>query len=138
MFAVITPIAAFVALGFEHSVANVFLLPLGVLAGADSTYGMVVTNIVMVTSGNLIGGAAIAWALGSMHAPKGENATDDGDVPTGAGVWRHRLVATAVVALAGWLMFSPRQMNAVVVAEASSPLAARQQSESSLADVQTT
>merc|ERR1719329_948362 len=33
------PISTFVAIGMEHSVANMFLLPLGILAGADLTIG---------------------------------------------------------------------------------------------------
>ncbi len=138
MFAVIMPIAAFVALGFEHSVANVFLLPLGVLAGADGTYGMFVTNIGMVTLGNLVGGAVIAWLLGALHAPAPENATADGDVPADPAVWRHRLAATAVVIMVGWLLLLSRHVHAVVVvAEAGSPPVARQESNIQRVDMQT-
>jgi formate transporter len=35
ILAIIIPISAFVALGFEHSVANMYLIPAGVLAGAE-------------------------------------------------------------------------------------------------------
>lgn len=121
LFAVITPIAAFVALGFEHSVANVFLLPLGMIAGADGTLAMFATNIVMVTLGNLVGGAAIGWALGCMHARAAETSMVDRYPISGSGAWRHRFAATTTFAVAGWLLFSPHQMTAVVIAEASSP-----------------
>lgn len=53
---ILPPIAAFVALGFEHSVANMFLLPLGLLGGAPITGGDIVRNLCWVTLGNLIGG----------------------------------------------------------------------------------
>ena len=55
--AIIFPISAFVALGFEHSVANMYLIPIGWLAGADSvTASGFVGNLVPVTLGNIVGG----------------------------------------------------------------------------------
>jgi formate/nitrite transporter FocA (FNT family) len=52
------PIAAFVALGFEHSVANMYLIPMGMLAaGQGIDVGAVVTNLIPVTLGNIVGGA---------------------------------------------------------------------------------
>merc|ERR1711871_1868780 len=54
------PISTFVAIGMEHSVANMFLLPLGILAGADLTIGeAIVKNMIPVTIGNAIAGALI-------------------------------------------------------------------------------
>jgi len=53
-------ISGFVMMGFEHSIANLFLLPLGVAAGAEvSVMDMVVRNIVPVTIGNILAGAVI-------------------------------------------------------------------------------
>ena len=50
----------FVGIGFEHSVANMFLLPAGLLAGAPMTYAQTVwQNLLPVTFGNLIAGAVI-------------------------------------------------------------------------------
>eukprot|EP00241_Pyramimonas_parkeae_P007323 CAMPEP_0114227670 /NCGR_PEP_ID=MMETSP0058-20121206/1914_1 /TAXON_ID=36894 /ORGANISM="Pyramimonas parkeae, CCMP726" /LENGTH=310 /DNA_ID=CAMNT_0001338527 /DNA_START=201 /DNA_END=1133 /DNA_ORIENTATION=+ len=49
------PIATFVALGLEHSVANMFLLPLGMALGADIGVGDIVSNIAIVAAGNAIG-----------------------------------------------------------------------------------
>lgn len=53
---IILPIAGFVAVGFEHSVANLFLLPLGWLAGAQASVGGTLGNLVWVTLGNVVGG----------------------------------------------------------------------------------
>ena len=54
------PIQTFVTVGFEHSVANMALVPIGILYGADVTFGeFVVRNLIPVTLGNMIG----AWLL---------------------------------------------------------------------------
>lgn len=55
--AVVFPVAAFVALGFEHSIANLYLIPLGMMSGAEGTVLEVARNLVSVTLGNIIGGA---------------------------------------------------------------------------------
>jgi formate/nitrite transporter len=57
ILAILWPISAFVAIGFEHSVANMFLLPLGLAAGANGTAIGVVENLAIVSLGNVIGGA---------------------------------------------------------------------------------
>lgn len=56
------PITCFVACGFEHSVANMFLLPAGAWAGASEVTALtsIWGNIIPVTLGNIIGGAI--WA----------------------------------------------------------------------------
>jgi len=52
------PIMAFVALGFEHSIANMFFIPLGIYYGAQvSWYQFFVVNLIPVTLGNIIGGS---------------------------------------------------------------------------------
>ncbi len=52
------PVMAFVAMGFEHSIANMFFIPTAMLYGADiSVYQFVVDNLIPVTIGNIIGGA---------------------------------------------------------------------------------
>lgn len=56
--AIVFPISAFVALGFEHSIANLFLLPLALLLPAEGvTLAGAVHNLLWVTLGNVIGGA---------------------------------------------------------------------------------
>lgn len=68
VLAVIFPISAFVALGFEHSVANMFFIPAGILAqtGMESTMlvseqlttgGFIWHNLIPVTLGNMLGGS---------------------------------------------------------------------------------
>ncbi len=67
--AIFFPIMAFVAMGFEHSIANMYLVPVGILlkdvagfagptAGANLTWtGFLQYNLLPVTIGNIIGGA---------------------------------------------------------------------------------
>ncbi|MFN3938359.1 MAG: formate/nitrite transporter family protein [Gemmobacter sp.] len=74
IMAVIWPIAGFVALGFEHSVANFYLIPAGIAAGAEGSLGAVVGNLVPVTLGNVVGGAggvALAYRLAYGRAKPG-------------------------------------------------------------------
>jgi len=61
IFCCILPIMTFVACGFEHCVANMFLIPLGLLAKGTSLGGQYVMfrNILPVTLGNVVGGLAI-------------------------------------------------------------------------------
>jgi len=69
--AIVPPIAAFVAAGFEHSVANLYFLPLGMLlkdsAGvtqaASLDWSGVSHNLVAVTLGNVAGGALLVAAV---------------------------------------------------------------------------
>ena len=52
------PIMAFVCIGFEHSVANMFFIPLGMAVGAEGvTWASTMGNLIPVTLGNIIGGA---------------------------------------------------------------------------------
>jgi len=82
---IVPPIAAFVAAGFEHSIANVYFIPMGLFikAGAPEsfwssigktaadfpalTWSNFVANLVPVTIGNIIGGsimvAAVYWFI---------------------------------------------------------------------------
>ncbi len=68
-FAIVLPISAFVAAGFEHSVANMYFFPLALLlkesaivlpAGADAitAYAMW-RNLVPVILGNIVGGSVL-------------------------------------------------------------------------------
>jgi len=72
ILAILFPITAFVALGFEHSVANMYLLPLGWLLGAEGvTFGAIAANLVPVTIGNIVGGsifvALVYWLVYLRH-----------------------------------------------------------------------
>ena len=79
-FAVLLPIAAFVAAGFEHSVANMFLIPFGlgveflsqpavmndaaieITARNELSFYGFLSNLTAATLGNIVGGATIALA----------------------------------------------------------------------------
>ena len=83
VLAVIFPITAFVALGFEHSVANMYFIPAGlllkqnpqILSAAErilgqapelsrlTVYGFLVRNLLPVTIGNIIGGGLLVGII---------------------------------------------------------------------------
>ena len=69
------PIMAFVASGFEHSIANMYFIPTGLLLAAvpgheaaGLTWGGFLANIVPVTLGNIIGGVIfVSFAYWYIH-----------------------------------------------------------------------
>jgi formate/nitrite transporter len=79
IMAVIPPIAAFVAAGFEHSVANMYFISIGLLVKSDDEFvaglesppdlstldldGFLLGNLLPVTIGNVIGGAVMVGAV---------------------------------------------------------------------------
>jgi formate transporter len=86
IFAIIFPISAFVAAGFEHSIANMYFIPIGIIIKnyAGPTFweligktpinysqltwsNFLVNNLLPVTIGNIIGGAifvaAVYWLI---------------------------------------------------------------------------
>jgi formate transporter len=80
ILAIVPPISAFVAIGFEHSIANLYFVPLGIFvavfdpafvaargitAQADSLTwaGFVLRNLVPVTLGNVVGGSLLVSAV---------------------------------------------------------------------------
>eukprot|EP00470_Lotharella_oceanica_P010567 CAMPEP_0170180552 /NCGR_PEP_ID=MMETSP0040_2-20121228/22260_1 /TAXON_ID=641309 /ORGANISM="Lotharella oceanica, Strain CCMP622" /LENGTH=370 /DNA_ID=CAMNT_0010425233 /DNA_START=83 /DNA_END=1195 /DNA_ORIENTATION=+ len=70
------PITAFVAIGYEHSVANMFLVPVGLMYGARggftarSFFEFIGLNLLPVTFGNLIGGAIFVSGLYHLYLGK--------------------------------------------------------------------
>ncbi|CAJ1452785.1 unnamed protein product [Effrenium voratum] len=57
------PISMFIAIGFEHSVANMFILPAGIFSGAPLSWAdVLVKNLIPVTIGNAIAGAFVVGA----------------------------------------------------------------------------
>ena len=51
------PISAFIMLGFENSVSNMFTIPFGIMNGADvSIRNYLLRNLLPVTLGNIVGG----------------------------------------------------------------------------------
>jgi formate/nitrite transporter len=80
VLAIVPPISAFVAAGFEHSIANMYFVPLGLLIAAFdpgfvaangltlhaqglSWWGFAVRNLLPVTLGNIVGGAGLVGAV---------------------------------------------------------------------------
>ncbi len=71
ILAIMFPISAFVASGFEHSIANMYFLPVGwaLARGGPSPIGLgeVVENLAVVTFGNIVGGtllvALVYWFI---------------------------------------------------------------------------
>ena len=75
IFTCIFPVMAFVAMGFEHCVANMFFLPMGIIAKSMGvaytgsanidalTWGGAFYNIGFATIGNIIGGAIFVGVL---------------------------------------------------------------------------
>ncbi len=57
ILSIIWPIASFVMLGLEHSIANMYLIPQGFLAGVTTDIPGMAGNLFWVTLGNIIGGA---------------------------------------------------------------------------------
>jgi formate/nitrite transporter len=74
----LVPITAFVASGFEHSIANMYFIPAGLFisalqGGADQTltwWTFFTANIIPVTLGNIVGGALfVASVYWYIHLP---------------------------------------------------------------------
>lgn len=67
ILAIILPISAFIAIGFEHAIANWFFLPYGMLLADPGTISMVdaAKNLIVVSFGNIVGGtllvAGVYW-----------------------------------------------------------------------------
>ena len=58
IFAIWLPVMAFVAIGFEHSIANMYFIPLAIFEGADITWTtFIFKNLIPATLGNIVGGA---------------------------------------------------------------------------------
>ena len=76
LLACYVPIMTFVASGFEHSIANMYFIPTGLfISGSSSTadpaltwYNFLITNLVPVTLGNIVGGVVfVALAYWYAH-----------------------------------------------------------------------
>lgn len=77
IFSIFFPIMAFVASGFEHSIANMYFIPIGILLQNQPAVAQVLTapvtnltwsaffinNLIPVTLGNIVGGALFVGAV---------------------------------------------------------------------------
>ena len=63
VLAILFPISAFVACGFEHSVANMYFLPIGIVLASGGPAPLSVlgalSNLALVTIGNILGGTIL-------------------------------------------------------------------------------
>jgi formate/nitrite transporter len=58
------PVMAFVAMGFEHSIANMFFIPTAMMYGAPVTWGeFIINNLIPATLGNIVGGSLLTGGL---------------------------------------------------------------------------
>lgn len=65
---IVLPVSAVATFGFEHSVANMYLIPLGMLADAGMiNRAALPSNLIPATLGNVIGGsvfvALVYWIV---------------------------------------------------------------------------
>ena len=68
------PVMAFVALGYEHCIANMFFIPLGMMEGADvSVAAFVLDNLIPATLGNIAGGALLVGSVNAYIHLRGQN-----------------------------------------------------------------
>jgi formate/nitrite transporter len=60
VLAVLLPISAFVVAGFEHSVANMYVIPVAMAAGlVETDIPTLLRNLLFVTVGNIVGGGVL-------------------------------------------------------------------------------
>ena len=70
ILAIVFPVSAFVAAGFEHSIANMYFIPLGMLLKSDGVVPATIdaptlnwqgfaANLLPVTLGNIVGGSVM-------------------------------------------------------------------------------
>jgi len=94
ILAIFFPIMAFVAMGFDHVVANMFFLPAAIFAGLDITWWNAIHNWIFAFLGNLVGAAI--FVAGAYHylygRPPGspKDATLPGDQPHDEGRLAHQ------------------------------------------------
>jgi formate transporter len=97
ILAIFFPIMAFVAMGFDHVVANMFFLPAAIFADAGGlTWGDAIHNWIFAFLGNLVGGALFVggayWWLYGRDSPA---APEAGDQPDEDGVVRDGVPGSA-------------------------------------------
>lgn len=79
ILAILLPITAFVVIGFEHSNANWFFLPFGLVLDAKGAVSIagVARNLAAVSAGNIIGGtllvAGVYWVAYLRGGPSRRN-----------------------------------------------------------------
>jgi formate/nitrite transporter len=89
LLAIVLPISAFVAAGFEHSVANMYLLPLAEMlkagAGQPVELAWLWRNLLPVIAGNLVGGSVLVALVYYVIYRRGASASAASSARTSAG-----------------------------------------------------
>lgn len=57
---VFLPVGGFITIGGEHSIANLYTIPAGMMAGAQGGIGDLIVNVGVVGAGNFVGAAIVA------------------------------------------------------------------------------
>ncbi|RYG33825.1 MAG: formate/nitrite transporter family protein, partial [Burkholderiales bacterium] len=71
---IIFPVTAFVAAGFEHSIANLYFFSFAMLLGAPLGWTDVIRNLVPVVLGNIIGGGVLVALVYHVCYPRWHDA----------------------------------------------------------------
>lgn len=75
LIACLVPVGAFVILGYEHCIANMFFIPAGMFEGASVDIAALFHNLIPATIGNLIGGSLLVGTLFyGLHSEASDNA----------------------------------------------------------------
>lgn len=61
-FSALLPVACFVACGFEHSIADMLYMSLGLMAKSISAYTFL-RVVLIATAGNVVGGTLFSWLM---------------------------------------------------------------------------
>jgi formate/nitrite transporter len=90
ILAIFFPIMAFVALGFDHVVANFFFLPVAIFVGVDGvSWGDAIHNWIFAFLGNFVGAALFVagayWYLYAKDEDEGKAEAKPGDEPAASG-----------------------------------------------------
>ena len=89
VLAIVFPVTAFVAAGFEHSIANLYFFPFALLLGAPLDTLALLARLAAVIAGNIVGGsvlvALVYWVIYLRPAAAGATTQTlaDGAAPTG-------------------------------------------------------
>lgn len=95
ILAIFFPIMAFVAMGFDHVIANMFFLPAAIFADVpDLTWWDAIHNWIFAFIGNLVGAAV--FVAGSYYYLYGreDEASKPGDAPSSNGRFERDMAAT--------------------------------------------
>lgn len=64
MLGIWVPVMAFVTIGYEHSIANMFFIPTAIFYGSPVTWSQfIINNLIPATLGNIAGGSLLVGAI---------------------------------------------------------------------------